>query len=65
MSAAKHADLLFVKQKEYGENDLSVYCTNNGIKHVLFSTFSDALPIVQSVVKGEKTVKEVLDSASA
>ncbi|KAK7041442.1 hypothetical protein VNI00_009308 [Paramarasmius palmivorus] len=65
MSAAKHADVLFVKEKDYGENDLSVYCTNNGIKHVLFSNFSQALPIVQSIVKGEKSVEEVLETGRA
>jgi len=61
MSAAKHADVLFVKEKEYGENDLAAYCTKLGIKHILFTDFSNALPVVQSVVKGEKTVQEVLN----
>ncbi|KAG7094648.1 hypothetical protein E1B28_005472 [Marasmius oreades] len=65
MSAAKHADLLFVKVKDYEESDLSVYCRNHGIKHVLFSDFSQALPIVQSIVKGEKTVDQVLESGRA
>jgi 2-hydroxy-3-keto-5-methylthiopentenyl-1-phosphate phosphatase len=60
MSAAKHADVLFVKEKEDGENDLHVYCNKNGIKHVLFSDFGKALPVVQSVVEGKKSVKEVL-----
>ncbi|KAG6844499.1 hypothetical protein H0H87_006385 [Tephrocybe sp. NHM501043] len=61
ISAAKHADLLFVKVKGDGENDLSSYCTREGIKHVLFSDFSKALPVVKSVVTGEKTLKEVLE----
>lgn len=60
ISAAKHADILFVKQKDDGENDLATYCTRLGIQHVLFTDFSKALPIVQSVVKGEKSVDEVL-----
>ncbi|KAG6907613.1 hypothetical protein DXG01_008190 [Tephrocybe rancida] len=60
ISAAKHADLLFVKVKGDGENDLSSYCTREGIKHVLFEDFSTALPVVQSVVAGKKTVAEVL-----
>ena len=60
MSAAKHADVLFVKQKGDGENDLATYCTRQGIRHILFSQFSEALPIVQSVVNGEKSADEVL-----
>ncbi|KAJ3862789.1 HAD-like domain-containing protein [Lentinula novae-zelandiae] len=65
MSAAKHADVLFVKEKEYGENDLAAYCTKLGIKHILFKDFSNALPIVQSVVKGERTVQEALNIGHA
>lgn len=65
MSAAKYADVLFVKEKEYGENDLAAYCTKLGIKHILFKDFSNALPIVQSVVKGERTVQEALNIGHA
>lgn len=65
MSAAKHADVLFVKQKEDGENDLHTYCDRQGIKHILFSDFGKALPIVQSVVDGSKTVSEVLSDGRA
>lgn len=50
-----------IREKEYGENDLAAYCTKLGIKHILFTDFSNALPVVQSVVKGEKTVDEVLN----
>nr|GAT51980.1 predicted protein [Mycena chlorophos] len=60
MSAARHADVLFVKQKGDGENDLAVYCTREGIPHIIFSDFSEALEVVKSVVSGEKTAKEVL-----
>jgi len=60
MSAAAHADVLFVKQKEGGDNDLAAYCRREGIKHILFEDFSKALPVVQSVVRKEKTVEEVL-----
>jgi 2,3-diketo-5-methylthio-1-phosphopentane phosphatase len=59
MSAAAHADVLFVKYKD-DENDLAAYCRREGIKHILFKDFSEALPIVESVVKGKKTVLEVL-----
>jgi len=65
MSAAKHADVLFVKQKDDGENDLATYCTKLGIRHILFTDFSKALPIVQSVVKGEKRTDEVLNAWTA
>jgi 2-hydroxy-3-keto-5-methylthiopentenyl-1-phosphate phosphatase len=65
MSAAAHADCLFVKQKEDGENDLHVYCDRQGIKHILFKTFADALPVVQSVVEGKKSVQEVLEKGVA
>lgn len=63
MSAARHADVLFVKNdKPKGHNDLATYCVKNDIKHILFSKFSDALPIVQAVVKGEKTADEALSA---
>jgi 2-hydroxy-3-keto-5-methylthiopentenyl-1-phosphate phosphatase len=60
MSGAKHADCLFVKVKDNGENDLVTYCTREGIKHITFNDFSQALKVVESVVKGEKSVDEVL-----
>ncbi|KJA17613.1 hypothetical protein HYPSUDRAFT_70606 [Hypholoma sublateritium FD-334 SS-4] len=62
ISAAKYADVLFVKTKEDGENDLSVYCQREGIKHILFSDFSKALPTVESIVKGEKTIEDVINA---
>lgn len=65
MSAAEHADVLFVKQKDDGENDLAAYCKKLGIRHVLFTGFSKALPIVQSVVEGKKSVDEVLGLGTA
>ncbi|EPT02183.1 hypothetical protein FOMPIDRAFT_1022985 [Fomitopsis schrenkii] len=60
ISAARHADVLFVKQKPDGENDLHQYCLREGIPHILFSDFSHALKIVQQVVDGKLTVKEAL-----
>jgi 2-hydroxy-3-keto-5-methylthiopentenyl-1-phosphate phosphatase len=59
MSAAKHADVLFVKTKG-DENDLATYCKREAIKHITFENFGDVLPIVESIVKGEKSVKEIL-----
>ncbi|PPQ88787.1 hypothetical protein CVT25_010473 [Psilocybe cyanescens] len=60
ISAAKYADVLFVKTKLDGENDLAAYCQREEIKHVLFSDFSKALPMVQSIVEGKKTIDEVV-----
>ena len=61
MSAARHADVLFVKKKPGADNDLAAYCTREGIPHIIFHDFSQALEVVKSVVSGEKTPKEVLD----
>ena len=60
ISAAKHADLLFVKTEDDGENDLAVYCQREGIKHVKFDKFSNVLPVVDSIVKGTKTIQELV-----
>lgn len=60
ISAAKHADLLFVKTEVDGENDLAVYCQREGIKHVEFDNFSKVLPVVESIVKGSRTIEEVI-----
>ncbi len=65
MSAAKHADVLFVKTKDQGDNDLAAYCTREGIKHILFDDFSKAMPVVQSVVRGELTVEKALSISQA
>lgn len=66
MSAAKHADVLFAKNdKPEGENDLTNYARREGIRHLLFKDFSEALPIVQSVVLGRKTVDDVLTEGAA
>lgn len=58
MSAAKHADMLFVKEKPGGDNDLAAYCTKEGISHLLFHDFAKALPVVQSIVDGKKTKED-------
>ncbi|KAI0918473.1 hypothetical protein AcV5_002458 [Taiwanofungus camphoratus] len=65
MSAARHADVLFVKQKEDGENDLALYCKREEIPHILFDNFGRALEVVRSVVEGKKTVQEVLAAGKA
>ncbi|KAH6918183.1 HAD-like domain-containing protein [Coprinopsis sp. MPI-PUGE-AT-0042] len=60
ISAARHADLLFVKTKPNGENDLAAYCQREDIKHVMFSDFSQALPLVASVVQGDKSMSDII-----
>lgn len=60
MSAARHADALFVKIKPGGDNDLSAYCKREGIPHVLFTNFLEALTDVKSIVNGERTKEDVL-----
>jgi hypothetical protein len=65
MSAARHADVLFVKKPPGKESDLATYCAKEGIPHILFEHFAQALPVVQSVVSGEKTKEEVLEKGQA
>ncbi len=60
ISAARHADLLFVKSKPGGDNDLAAYCKREDIKHVLFGEFKDVLPTVQTIVEGKKTIPEII-----
>ena len=52
--------MLFVKTKDNGENDLHTFCEREGIPHVLFNHFSKVAPVLESVVKGERTKDQVL-----
>ncbi|KAG8855325.1 hypothetical protein FRB96_007123 [Tulasnella sp. 330] len=64
MSAVIHADLLFVKNdKPEGQNDLAAYCIKEKIKHILFKDFTQALPIVSAVVRGEETIPDILKAS--
>ncbi|THG93172.1 hypothetical protein EW026_g7990 [Hermanssonia centrifuga] len=60
MSAARHANVLFVKKKPGMDNDLAAYCTHEGIPHLLFENFHGALPVVKKVVDGQLSVPEAL-----
>jgi len=62
ISAAKHADLLFVKSKPGGDNDLAAYCKREGIRHVSFKNFEDALLVVRDIVDGKKTIADVVSA---
>lgn len=61
MSAAQHADVLFIKLNENGESDLAKYCDKVGIKNIKIQNFGQALPIVQNVVDGAISVTEALE----
>ncbi|EMD32203.1 hypothetical protein CERSUDRAFT_88125 [Gelatoporia subvermispora B] len=65
MSAARYADVLFVKQKDDGENDLAAFCTREGIPHILFDNFNSALGVVRRVVEGQTTVQNALAAGKA
>lgn len=65
MSAARHADVLFVKKKPGADNDLAAYCTREGIPHVFFEDFDRALKVVKRAVEGELTTKEALALGTA
>lgn len=65
MSAARHADVLFVKKKPGSDNDLAAFCTREGIPHVLFEDFDRALGVVKKVVEGEYTTKDALAVGTA
>ena len=65
MSAARHADVLFVKKKPGADNDLHAYCVREGIPHVLFEDFGRALGVVRQVVDGKLSVQEALALGTA
>jgi len=64
MSAAAHADLLFVKLTAEGQSDLARYCRKEHIKNVEFYDFTKVLARVQQVVRGEKSIKDILAEES-
>lgn len=65
LSAARHADVLFVKQKADGENDLAAYCEREGIPHILFQDFYKALRVMEAIVKGQLSIAEAFALKSA
>ena len=65
MSAARHADVLFVKKKPGADNDLAAYCVREGIPHVLFEDFGRALGVVRQVVEGTLSVQDALALGTA
>ncbi|KAI0367417.1 hypothetical protein BV20DRAFT_1045630 [Pilatotrama ljubarskyi] len=65
MSAARHADVLYVKQKEGGDNDLAAFCRRENIPHILFEDFNHALRSVSAIIEGKKSVKDALAEGKA
>ncbi|KAI0823489.1 HAD-like domain-containing protein [Trametes gibbosa] len=65
MSAARHADVLYVKTKEGGDNDLAAYCQRERIPHILFEDFGHALRSVCAIVEGKTSVKDALAAGKA
>jgi len=61
LSAAKHADVLFVKVTGIDERDnLKNHCDKAGIPYIPFLDFHIAKAIVGQIVRGEKTKDEFL-----
>lgn len=60
LSAAQHADVLFVKMKENGESDLAQYCDRRGIRYIRFQNFSQVLPIAERIVAGTSSIEQAL-----
>ena len=61
LSAARHADLLFVKRFVGGSpSNLATYCAQEQIPHVLINDFGDALSVVEAVLRGDRTVADVV-----
>jgi len=42
------------------ESDLATYCADEGIPHILFQDFKQALPVVKAIVEGKMTKEEAL-----
>ncbi|GAA5993698.1 hypothetical protein JCM5350_005797 [Sporobolomyces pararoseus] len=62
LSAARAADLLFVKVIKDHTNDLQVHCVREQIPYVPFSQFEQVKDVVKSVVDKEMTVQQHLDA---
>ncbi|GAA6002403.1 hypothetical protein JCM10207_001102 [Rhodosporidiobolus poonsookiae] len=63
LSAAKAADLLFVKVIPGHSNDLRVHCDREEIPYVPFEDFNKVREVIETVVKGKSTVEEQLAAA--
>ncbi|UZJ52896.1 hypothetical protein CBS101457_002216 [Exobasidium rhododendri] len=57
MSAASHADVLFVKDRK--DNDLKTYCDKHKIKYTLFKDWTVVKAMVEKIVSGEIPIESV------
>ncbi|PKI83655.1 hypothetical protein MVES1_002763 [Malassezia vespertilionis] len=60
MSAARHADVLFVKDKQ--DNDLATYCNNNNINYHLFKDWSVPKKMLQDLIEGNVQTDQIITS---
>jgi len=60
LSAARAADLLFVKVIPNHTNDLSKHCIREKIPFVQFAEFSQVKIAVEAVVTGTQTIDQLL-----
>lgn len=58
MSAARHADVLFVKAKQ--DNDLATYCDNHKIGYHLFEDWTVPKKMLQQVMNGEMPLEKFI-----
>ena len=58
ISAARHADVLFVKDKK--DNDLATYCDNHNIGYHLFKDWTVPKHMIQQWLNGELTREQLL-----
>ncbi|WFD31844.1 hypothetical protein MSPP1_002884 [Malassezia sp. CBS 17886] len=58
MSAARHADVLFVKDKK--DNDLAVYCRNYGIGYHLFRDWTVPKKMLEELLAGKVTPADII-----
>lgn len=57
MSAARHADVLFVKDRK--DNDLATYCRAQNIYHNMFKDWTEIKATVEKLLKGEIKVEDI------
>lgn len=62
MSAARHADVLFVKDKE--DNDLATYCKTNKIPYHLFRDWTIPKRMLEALMSGELKDDDVIQKSS-
>ncbi|KAH8916268.1 hypothetical protein BT69DRAFT_1287905 [Atractiella rhizophila] len=62
LSAARAADVLFVKVVSGGTNDLSVHCQKEGIDYIPFEDFSQVEVVVREYLEGKRRLPNTLST---